>query len=235
MKVIKIFDSIQGEGIFVGVPTTFIRLPGCNLRCTWCDTKYAMEEEGQEADLSLLENILPHKHVCITGGEPMIHNLLPLLRSIDDWHFISIETNGTISSGTLLYDTFVDLWTISPKLGSSGMKPNMSVLEYFVKNFADRMQFKFVLLDEIDVRATHHLIHHLQLQETNIPITLQVESARFHTMSRNQKALGFSQHKYLEELKSFVRLFLENEQWRDLNVRVLPQLHKLLWGQERGR
>ncbi len=82
-KVSEIFYSIQGESSFAGYPTTFARFYGCNMRCTWCDTKYAVEgREFFEMSLEILSERLlkrPTPHICLTGGEPTIQRDLPEL------------------------------------------------------------------------------------------------------------------------------------------------------------
>lgn len=121
MLISEIFYSIQGEGELTGVPSVFIRTSGCNLRCRWCDTKYASwDPEG--ADMSL-EDVLaevrkyPSKHCVVTGGEPMvakgIHDLVSALR--EDGQHVTIETAATISPEGIA----CDLASLSPKLSNS--------------------------------------------------------------------------------------------------------------------
>lgn len=101
LKINEIFYSIQGETTYVGCPTVFVRLTACNLRCTYCDTKYSY----YDGDMRTLENILQeidsHKapNVCITGGEPLlqkeVHTLMSLL--CDRGYKVSLETSGSKS------------------------------------------------------------------------------------------------------------------------------------------
>lgn len=82
MKINEIFFSIQGEGVHIGLPTVFVRLFACDLRCSWCDTMYAVEgKDFEEMSLEqVLGNIVKYscKRVCITGGEPLIQKkMLP--------------------------------------------------------------------------------------------------------------------------------------------------------------
>jgi len=238
-RIVEIFDSIQGEGIFIGCPTTFIRLYGCNLRCRWCDTKYAFEEKPKTGILlDRLENYLKWQHVCITGGEPLVSPRLDrLIKAIPDYHFTSIETNGTLWPKEELL-RWVDFWTVSPKLGSSGMEPKPKILKKFIDYLPeDCLQFKFVILDNRDLRETHQLIHHLGLNKTDIPIVLQPESSRFNTFPKKLTRMnaGFHRGDYLDELRNLTEKVLQSEDWQGLNVRVLPQLHKCLWGRIRGR
>ena len=102
-NITEIFDSIQGEGSWIGIPATFIRVAGCNLRCSWCDTKTSWET-GQEMSCEDIISNITHPTVIITGGEPGLYDLRDLVQAIrhDTQKFaphtpirIGIETNGT--------------------------------------------------------------------------------------------------------------------------------------------
>jgi 7-carboxy-7-deazaguanine synthase len=99
MKVCEIFSSIQGESTFAGVPCTFIRLTGCNLRCSYCDTVYAYEEGTELPEEEVMNKIqaIGIKTVEITGGEPLLQeDVAPLTkRLLDSGYRVLIETNGT--------------------------------------------------------------------------------------------------------------------------------------------
>lgn len=101
MNVVEIFDSIDGEGIFAGQLATFIRLAGCNLRCRYCDTGYAMQHDaGQEMSIEEITarvHEIGNKHVTLTGGEPLIHKDVDKLINKLSSHgcIINIETNGS--------------------------------------------------------------------------------------------------------------------------------------------
>ena len=101
MKVVECFYSLQGEGRFIGLPSVFIRFAGCNLNCTWCDTKYAaLEKNAEEMSVdNILEMIksYPCRNIVLTGGEPTIQNELTALckeLKLLNYH-ITKETNGT--------------------------------------------------------------------------------------------------------------------------------------------
>ena len=111
-RINEIFYSLQGEGRWTGVPMVFIRLSGCNLACSFCDTPD--KESKQFTELALLERIkeYPTNRVCITGGEPLIQNLDSLIRVLKDSQFkVHLETNGTLP----LPDTLPDWTCVSPK------------------------------------------------------------------------------------------------------------------------
>ena len=100
MKVCEAFRSLQGEGKKIGVPTFFIRSVGCNLQCAWCDTQYAMSEDGEEMSVdAIMEMVRDDTDVCLTGGEPMLQkDTVELLRKLSDAHkTVVLETNGSVS------------------------------------------------------------------------------------------------------------------------------------------
>jgi 7-carboxy-7-deazaguanine synthase len=99
LKVNEIFYSIQGESSFSGIPFVFVRLTGCNLRCSYCDTKYAYEEGEELTVEQILKQIKKYKcrYVEITGGEPLLQDDTPFLVDslIDKGFNVLVETNGT--------------------------------------------------------------------------------------------------------------------------------------------
>lgn len=101
LKINEIFHSIQGESDSVGYRTVFVRTTGCNLRCTYCDTKYSYHE-GEFVELeSLIEKIraFESEHICVTGGEPLLQKEVFTLMSrlCDLGHSVSLETSGSKS------------------------------------------------------------------------------------------------------------------------------------------
>lgn len=120
LRVAEIFSSVQGEGIWTGLPSTFVRVSGCNLRCSWCDTPYASwQPEGPTMTVPQILGEVerhPNRHVVLTGGEPMmfepIEPLTAALRALGKK--ITIETAGTV-----FREVSCDLMSISPKLTNS--------------------------------------------------------------------------------------------------------------------
>lgn len=120
LRIAEIFTSIQGEGIWLGTPSTFVRVSGCNLRCSWCDTKYASWDP--EGPVMEVEEIVARvqaagvRHVVLTGGEPMLFEPVAELthQLHSTGHRITIETAGTVCR-----DVACDLMSISPKLSNS--------------------------------------------------------------------------------------------------------------------
>lgn len=164
MKVNEIFYSLQGEGFLAGIPSVFIRLAGCPLRCRWCDTKYAWPEDaGSDYSIAdILQAIKQYdcKHIVITGGEPMVNSELPELverLKIDDRH-VTIETAGI----AFVPDMRCDLMSISPKLSNSvpdesklaevhkSSSLDINVLNELIDNYV--YQLKFVVDSQDDMK-----------------------------------------------------------------------------------
>ncbi len=210
MKVCEIFKSIQGESSYAGIPCLFIRLTGCNLRCTYCDTKYAYFE-GQELSE---EKILSEVHraginlVEITGGEPLlqkeVYHLIKTL--LDEDYKVLIETNGSISIKDIDKRAVIILDIKTP---GSGMNKEMdfSNLDY-IKNTDE---IKFVITNRIDYEWSKGIIHQYNLQD------------RCHILI--SPAYGILQP---EELAKWI---LEDA----LEVRLNLQLHKYIFNSEKNR
>jgi 7-carboxy-7-deazaguanine synthase len=223
LSVNETFVSIQGEGGLIGAPTLFIRLDGCPLRCTWCDTPYALAgDAGQSMSTEELVTLAAgHHHVVITGGEPLAQDIAALVEALCSNNHITVETSGTI---------FVDLpgvalFSISPKVGTSGYTPKLAVLRKFCATAAGRMQLKFVIGDARDLSEAATLLLSLgDALPARTPVVLQPESGRAGS--------GESYMRFLEWLTGAV---LEDATWKPYDVRILPQLHYLLWHGAPGR
>ena len=115
LKINEIFYSIEGEGARVGEPTTFVRLSGCNLQCRFCDTEFDAFEEQTIEEIVREVQQHPAEWVCITGGEALRQDIVPLCRALKDAGYrLHIETNGTVIPDPRLFD-LVEHWTVSPK------------------------------------------------------------------------------------------------------------------------
>ena len=206
MKIIESFRSIQGEGKYIGVPTYFIRSSGCNLRCAWCDTSYAFDG-GKDMSLEEIVALTESDyHVSITGGEPMIQpEFLELVDMLlDDGKFITVETNGSIDVSSIAGKENVMI-SMDVKCPSSKMTDKM-ILDN-IRILEEKDQVKFVIADEKDLDFA---IKTIDQYEPKAEVIFG--------------AVGGLNLKYLAE--EVVR--------RKLNVRVLPQLHKIIWGDEKG-
>lgn len=221
-EVTEIFTSIQGEGLRIGRPSTFVRLSRCNLSCSWCDTTYSWKAGEMVAPAVMPpEHIAAEVHapdVVITGGEPMLQPLGPLLDHLEG-RFVTVETNGTMFKP----DPRVGLWSVSPKLGSSGMKPNKRVLREYVSQVPDRLQLKFVVGGRDDLDAVKALLEDLP-GATTVPVIVQPAGIP-----------GESRDAYCEKLARLIEEHvLPDPFWEGYALRVLPQFHRLLWGEARG-
>jgi len=212
MKLSEIFYSIQGEGLEIGLPTVFVRLFACDLRCSWCDTMYAVE--GRDfVDIEIAEVISQIeeyncKRVCITGGEPLIqkseveHLAQQLL---ENGYSILLETSGHKEPPSVFF-TQKCVISLDCKCPSSGMQDRMDYELYKLLRSQD--QLKFVIQDNADY---NYAVSVLRSNEIDAKIVFQPVSG--------------------SDLKWLTQRVLEDGLER---VRVLPQLHKYIWGNKRG-
>ena len=160
------FDTIQGEGIYMGVPAAFLRLQHCTLDCVWCDTKevwrfgdpysfmelyYMMEESN------LVRKLRAGQHLVLTGGSPLKQQiqLFSFIQGFIERYgfkpFIEIENECTIMPSSLLA-TMIDCWNNSPKLSNSGNSVQARLKPIILEKLRDfkNSWFKFVISDEMD-------------------------------------------------------------------------------------
>lgn len=178
MKISELFFSIQGEGELTGVPSVFVRTSGCNLRCRWCDTKYASwKPEGENVTINdLLDKVCsyPARHVVISGGEPMIakgiEEFVRLLK--ESGKHITIETAGTIAPNGIQ----CDLASLSPKLSDSTPKEGDINKEWIDRHESKRLdydilsewvnsynfQLKFVVSKEEEIKEIQNVISRIE-------------------------------------------------------------------------
>lgn len=174
MRVNEIFYSLQGEGFLAGVPSVFVRLAGCPLRCRWCDTKYAWDKAaGVNYDIAKIVQTVqqwPCRFIVITGGEPMINSdLSQLVQQLkaSEKH-ITIETTGI----AYIPDMPCDLMSISPKLSNStpddtklaavheDSRLDTAVLQKLIDNY--NYQLKFVVDSQDDLVEIQETIEKLK-------------------------------------------------------------------------
>jgi len=199
LKIFEIFPSIQGEGLRQGEATLFIRLSGCNLKCSFCDTKRAWQG-GKEMSTPLILRTLKRLHkrfpaewVCLTGGEPLLQDITDVTRNLKKQGFkIQVETNATI-----FRPLPVDWYTISPKPDEYFFQPEYKKLAKEVKIIVTR-ELLFETIEKLREQFP---------QAT--PIILQPQSNRKWSMD-----LG------LKLLKKSIKHGLNN-------IRLSVQLHKI--------
>ena len=167
-KVVEIFRSIDGEGIRTGLPVTFIRLFGCNLRCNYCDTNYSYGDNPYTTmdTYTILNEVgkLGVKRITLTGGEPLIQdNIKELIDSLllNDYE-VNIETNGAVDLYKFQeykYNKNV-IFTMDYKCKGSGMNEHMWFSNF--KLLREQDVLKFVVSDEADLDSMRVLIRNLQ-------------------------------------------------------------------------
>ena len=209
MKINEIFHSIQGEGATMGIPTVFVRLTGCNLGCEWCDTEYA-KTEGDKFTLSqIIAEVDKFKcnQVCITGGEPMCQSETPKL--IDELlgagYLVTLETNGSINLEELECSPLLMI-SMDIKCPSSGQADKMEFSNIELLGPTD--QLKFIISGQEDYDYAKEIMQ--KYQPTSVIIMTPVDGTN------------------INELVEWV---LKDK----LDARVLPQLHKIIWGNQRGK
>ena len=210
MIVAEIFKSIQGESSYAGLPCSFIRTTGCNLRCAWCDTEYAFYGGAQMSVPEVLAAIEPHhcSLVEITGGEPLLQPDVPELASelLRRNRRVLIETGGSLDISVLPSDV---IKIVDVKCPDSGMMEQMDWKNLERLSPADEV--KFVINSRRDYEWAVDVMNRYRLHDRN--------EVLFSPVYRKLPP---------EQLADWI---LED----DLSVRLQIQLHKVLWGEKPGR
>ena len=208
LNITEIFYSLQGEAKEVGIPTVFVRLTGCPLRCNYCDTAYAFKGNNPLSIQHILDEIAQYntQYVCVTGGEPMAQsNCLKLLDSlINHGYKVSMETSGSIDI-TLVnskVSIVMDIKTPSSTEEHQNRYENLPILKR-------KDQLKFVIASRSDFDWCTEILdnHEVESEILFSPVYECLKPA---------------------ELADWI---LEKK----LNVRLQVQLHKILWGDQKGR
>ncbi len=207
IKINEIFYSLQGEGSDAGLPTIFIRLTGCNLRCNYCDTRYAFYEGKYMAIDEIMEIIKKWncRRVCITGGEPLLQKNVYVLieKLLEEGYETSVETNGSISI-MRLSKMGVKI-KMDVKLPSSGMQDKILFGNISLLHGDDEL--KFIIWDRDDYEYAKDIV------------------ARY-----KPRCQIIMQPVWGSKIK-LAEWILKDE----LNVRYSIQLHKILWSNKRGK
>lgn len=227
LRLTEIFHSVQGEGSTVGLPTTFVRLTGCSLRCSWCDTTYSFHGGNEWSLETVMARLRPIKtrRVCVTGGEPLDQHdacLALMDRLLKEDYFVVLETSGSIDVGAAdklepreNLQLSVDVKCPSSNMQNRNHLPNLAILR-------SQDQLKFVLSDRRDYDYAKDVL-------ANHPTRAQV---LFQPMWPSPDPVV--ETKILGEradLRNVVEWVLAD----GLDVRVGTQMHKIIWGHEKGR
>ncbi len=210
LRITEIFHSLQGEARFTGLPTLFVRLTGCPLRCRYCDTSYAFQGGDFLSLGEIMERLRqwPARHVTVTGGEPLAQKgCLELLRSLcDAGYVVSLETSGAldISAVDPRVVKVMDLKT--PASGEEARNRYENIA-----HLTARDQVKFVICDAGDYRWMK-------------------ETLQDHQLTRRCEVLVMPSHGQLPPAQLAEWILADG-----LEVRLQIQLHKYLWGEVPGR
>ena len=226
MKISEIFESIQGEGTNAGKPAIFLRTSECNLKCTWCDTKYTWDwnnfdysKEVKEISIQEIQQIVEQSsamHLVITGGEPLMQqdDLAELLVLLKPEFYVEVETNGTIlPNNTIL--ALVDQWNVSPKTKNSGnpleLCEDNECYAFFSKQ--KNCYFKYVVENEDDLIEINNLVEKHRLEKNSVLLMTQAAT----------------KEEILEREKTEFSISKKN------NLGFSPRMHVMKWGNQRGK
>ena len=214
LKIHEIFYSLQGESSRVGLPTVFVRLTGCPMRCGYCDTAYAFNGGSNMSLDEILAEVASHtagsggaKYVTVTGGEPLAQkSCWPLLTTLcDAGYSVSLETGGAIDTSKIDARVAVILDIKTP---GSGELKNMRMDN--IKYLKATDEVKFVLCDRADYDWAKDLLAEHSLNKT----CSVLDSPVYNQVNPTELAEWILQDK--------------------LPVRMQVQLHKILWGEKQG-
>lgn len=208
LKINEIFYSIQGETTYVGNPTVFVRTTACNLRCTYCDTKYSYYDGENQSLQSIMDTIKSYhaKYVCITGGEPLLQKPVYQLMTelCDQGYLVSLETSGSknISQVDRRVKVILDVKTPDSGAANSFLMDNLQCA-------TPSTEFKFVICSESDFNWSEEFCRQHELFEKHVVL---------YSPSYGQLAERWLAEMILQK-KSSARLQL--------------QLHKYIWSPEK--
>jgi len=221
VNISEIFYSVQGEGLYTGVPTIFIRFQGCTLGCVWCDTKYTWKHE-EELGLSYIDVLKKVKNlhkesakkpmICITGGEPLEQpvQFADLVKKFHDLDYsIEVETSGLVPVPFSL-DQYVESWVVDFKSPSS-KTPREPVLGDF-QSFRHQDQLKCVVKNETDLKAVQTALENNYFRGTVL-------------ISPFNPIKGTNSPEWMERCAEFCKTY---------GYRLSLQTHKFIWGAKRG-
>ncbi len=209
MEGSEVFFSIQGGGVDIGLPTVFVRTSRCNLECNWCDTTYSWEPGKERKVTDILEEVMSHgvKRVCISGGEPLMQadEVAELVEALEaEGCENSIETNGSIDIDVVPRGELTHI-IMDLKCPSSGMQ-DRNLFTNVAKMRSDDV-LKFVIAHQEDYIYAKRL---MERQRPPCPVVFQPVGGL--------------------DLRDLAERVLEDR----LDVRVLLQLHRYIWGDLRG-
>ncbi len=238
IPVMEIFGpTIQGEGMVIGQKTMFVRTAGCDYSCSWCDSSFTWDGSGKHLIKQMEPDEILQKlrelggdgfsHVTISGGNPaLLKNLAGFVQLLKQENMKTcLETQGSKWQDWMLS---IDELTISPKPPSSGMKTNFGSLDMIFNklmsdDFLGNVSLKVVVFNDADFDYAKE-IHR---RYPGIPFYMQVGND--DTKTANDAALITH---LLQKYEELIEQVIQDEELKE--VKVLPQLHALVWGNKRG-
>jgi 7-carboxy-7-deazaguanine synthase len=229
VSVCEIFGpTIQGEGALIGQPTVFVRTGGCDYRCSWCDSAFAVDKEFRHQWLKMSSAAILDQVKSLTGGKPLLVSLSggnPALQPLEELILLGLatgyrfamETQGSIARP---WFSLLSMLTLSPKPPSSGMQTDwQKIAECLIAAKTAPVSLKLVVHDEEDYRFARRTAARFP----QLPVYLQPCNSEISPEGKSPS---------LEPLHRLTARVLADA-WYE--ARVLPQLHVLLWGNMRGR
>ncbi|MBS4171591.1 MULTISPECIES: radical SAM protein [unclassified Neochlamydia] len=205
LNIIEIFRSIQGETSLAGLPTTFIRLAACNLRCSWCDTTYSFGRGVSYTLESIFSKVASFgcQYVCVTGGEPLLQaNVLPLMEQLcQAGYIVSLETGGSLSTQKVNANVriILDIKCPGSQMSNKNLWDNLAHLRF-------HDQIKFVISNREDYDYAKAVCNQ-------------------HQLFKKVSEILFSPVFEVLPSQTLVNWILEDQ----LAVRLNLQIHKFIW------
>ncbi len=230
IRISEIFGpTIQGEGALIGQPTIFVRTGGCDYRCSWCDTLHAVDSKYRHdwntmsaedifARIQELSNKTPIM-ISLSGGNPAIQPLSQLVKiGQKKGYKFALETQGSIAQD---WFSHLDVLTLSPKPPSSGEKTDWQKFDSCLDAASAKTQIaiKIVIFDDADYAYARDAY-------------TRYRDHPFYLQPGNHKVEGEAEADALNERMRWLVEKVTQDQW--YTVRVLPQLHVMLWGNKKG-
>jgi 7-carboxy-7-deazaguanine synthase len=233
IRISEIFGpTVQGEGLLIGKPTVFVRTGGCDFRCSWCDTLYAVLPEYRHDWTAMTPGEILAEVTRLSGGQPILVTLSggnPAIQPLDELiaagreqgYGFAMETQGSVFAP---WFAGLDWLVLSPKPPSSGMATDWDVLGQCTATDGPRRVLKVVVFDEADYAYAREVAG----RYPGTPLVLQTGN---HTPPAAGGAGGIDRAGLLARFRWLVNR-IAADRW--FEVTVLPQLHVLVWGNERG-
>lgn len=208
MQVSEIFYTLQGEGTNIGNPSIFLRLSGCHLRCSWCDSKFTWKlNSGKKMTTKeIIKEIkkFPTKNLVITGGEPLLQQsaIIELLSELKGY-FVEMETSGSLKSHL---DKYINQYNCSPKLSNSKNRKTG-----FEKLPVEKTYYKFVVDKKNDIKEIKDFLKKNDIKKEKVLLMPQ----------------GITKRDITEKSKWLAEICKKE------NLRFSPRLHINIWGNKR--